>query len=223
MALQYGPTEGYGPLRAWVAEWLGVKPEEVLITTGSQQALDLLGKVFLDEGSPVLLEAPSYMGAIQAFRAYGPRFLTVPAGRRGRTSRPWKQPSSGSAPLPLPHPLLPKPLGRPHAPKARKRLLEMVMAQGLVVVEDDAYRELYFGESRLPSLFELAREAGYPGVIYLSSFSKILSPGLRVAFAVATPRPSPSSPRPSRGWTCTPPSSTRCWCTPWCRKASRTP
>ncbi|MCS6867485.1 MAG: 2-aminoadipate transaminase, partial [Thermus sp.] len=73
VALQYGPTEGYLPLRAWVAEWLGVSPEEVLITTGSQQALDLLGKVFLDEGSPVLLEAPSYMGAIQAFRAYGPR------------------------------------------------------------------------------------------------------------------------------------------------------
>ncbi|WP_038039987.1 2-aminoadipate transaminase [Thermus tengchongensis] len=188
VALQYGPTEGYGPLRAWVAEWLGVKPEEVLITTGSQQALDLLGKVFLDEGSPVLLEAPSYMGAIQAFRAYGPRFLTVPAGEEGpdlealeatlKRERPrflylipsFQNPSGGLMPL-----------------RARKRLLEMVMAQGLVVVEDDAYRELYFGESRLPSLFELAREAGYPGVIYLSSFSKILSPGLRVAFAVAHP------------------------------------
>ncbi|TFU16800.1 2-aminoadipate transaminase [Thermus tengchongensis] len=188
VALQYGPTEGYGPLRTWVAEWIGVKPEEVLITTGSQQALDLLGKVFLDEGSPVLLEAPSYMGAIQAFRAYGPRFLTVPAGEEGpdlealeatlKRERPrflylipsFQNPSGGLMPL-----------------RARKRLLEMVMAQGLVVVEDDAYRELYFGESRLPSLFELAREVGYPGVIYLSSFSKILSPGLRVAFAVAHP------------------------------------
>ncbi|TFU26803.1 2-aminoadipate transaminase [Thermus tengchongensis] len=188
VALQYGPTEGYGPLRAWVAEWIGVKPEEVLITTGSQQALDLLGKVFLDEGSPVLLEAPSYMGAIQAFRAYGPRFLTVPAGEEGpdlealeatlKRERPrflylipsFQNPSGGLMPL-----------------RARKRLLEMVMERGLLVVEDDAYRELYFGESRLPSLFELAREAGYPGVIYLSSFSKILSPGLRVAFAVAHP------------------------------------
>jgi len=188
VALQYGPTEGYGPLRTWVAEWLGVKPQEVLITTGSQQALDLLGKVFLDEGSPVLLEAPSYMGAIQAFRAYGPRFLTVPAGEEGpdlealeatlKRERPrflylipsFQNPSGGLMPL-----------------RARKRLLEMVMERGLLVVEDDAYRELYFGESRLPSLFELAREAGYPGVIYLSSFSKILSPGLRVAFAVAHP------------------------------------
>lgn len=66
-----------------MAEWIGVRPEEVLITTGSQQALDLVGKVFLDEGSPVLLEAPSYMGAIQAFRLQGPRFLTVPAGEEG--------------------------------------------------------------------------------------------------------------------------------------------
>ncbi|WP_038055928.1 2-aminoadipate transaminase [Thermus amyloliquefaciens] len=188
VALQYGPTEGYLPLRAWVADWLGVRVEEVLITTGSQQALDLLGKVFLDEGSPLLLEAPSYMGAIQAFRAYGPRFLTVPAGEEGpdldalegvlKRERPrflylipsFQNPSGGLMPL-----------------KARERLLETVMKEGLLVVEDDAYRELYFGESRLPSLFELAREAGYPGVIYLSSFSKILSPGLRVAFAVAHP------------------------------------
>lgn len=188
VALQYGPTEGYLPLRAFVAEWLGVAPEEVLITTGSQQGLDLLGKVFLDEGSPLLLEAPSYLGAIQAFRAYGPRFLTVPAGEAGpdldaleevlKRERPrflylipsFQNPTGGLTPLP-----------------ARKRLLEMVMERGLVVVEDDAYRELYFGEGRLPSLFELAREAGYPGVIYLGSFSKVLSPGLRVAFAVAHP------------------------------------
>lgn len=188
VALQYGPTEGYLPLRTWVAERLGVSPEEVLITTGSQQALDLLGKVFLDEGSPVLLEAPSYMGAIQAFRAYGPRFLTVPAGEEGpdlsaleevlQRERPrflylipsFQNPSGGLMPL-----------------EARKRFLEMAMERGLVVVEDDAYQELYFGQDRLPSLFELAREAGYPGVIYLSSFSKVLSPGLRVAFVIAQP------------------------------------
>jgi 2-aminoadipate transaminase len=188
VALQYGPTEGYLSLRAFVAEWLGVEVEEVLITTGSQQALDLLGKVFLDEGAPVLLEAPSYLGAIQAFRAYGPRFLTVPTGEEGpdlealaevlKRERPrflylipsFQNPSGGLMPL-----------------RARERLLEMVMEKGLLVVEDDAYRELYFGESRVKSLFELARKAGYPGVIYLSSFSKILAPGLRVAFAVAHP------------------------------------
>jgi len=188
VALQYGPTEGYFPLRAFVAEWLGVAPEEVLITTGSQQALDLVGKVFLDEGSPLLLEAPSYLGAIQAFRAYGPRFLTVPAGEEGpdlpaleealERERPrflylipsFQNPTGGLMPLP-----------------ARERLLGMVMERGLVVVEDDAYRELYFGEARLKSLFELAREAGYSGVIYLGSFSKILAPGLRVAFAVGHP------------------------------------
>ncbi|AFV75729.1 transcriptional regulator with HTH domain and aminotransferase domain [Thermus oshimai JL-2] len=186
VALQYGPTEGYAPLRAFVGAWLGVDPEEVLITTGSQQALDLLGKVFLEEGSPVLLEAPSYLGAIQAFRAYGPRFLTVPTGEEGPDlealreallrERPrflylipsFQNPASGLMPL-----------------AKRQKLLELVTEAGVVVVEDDAYRELYFGERRLPSLFELARSAGYEGVIYLSSFSKILAPGLRVAFAVA--------------------------------------
>ncbi|MCH1927462.1 aminotransferase class I/II-fold pyridoxal phosphate-dependent enzyme, partial [Shewanella sp. C31] len=71
--------------------------------------------------------------------------------------------------------------------RARESLLALVMEQGLVVAEDDAYRELYVGERRLPSLFELAREAGYPGVIYLGSFSKVLAPGLRVAFVAAHP------------------------------------
>lgn len=188
VALQYGPTEGYFPLRAWVAEWLGVSPEEVLITTGSQQALDLLGKVFLDEGSPVLLEAPSYMGAIQAFRAYGPRFLTVPAGEAGPDLKALEEALDQEHPRFLYLiPSFQNPSGGLMPREARRRLLEMAMERGLVVVEDDAYRELYFGESRLPSLFELAREAGYPGVIYLSSFSKVLAPGLRVAFAVAQP------------------------------------
>lgn len=188
VALQYGPTEGYFPLRAWVAEWLGVSPEEVLITTGSQQALDLLGKVFLDEGSPVLLEAPSYMGAIQAFRAYGPRFLTVPAGEEGPDLKALEEALNQEYPRFLYLiPSFQNPSGGLMPLEARRHLLEMAMERGLVVVEDDAYRELYFGESRLPSLFELAREAGYPGVIYLSSFSKVLAPGLRVAFVVAQP------------------------------------
>ncbi len=188
VALQYGPTEGYPPLRAFVAEWLGVGVEEVLITTGSQQALDLLGKVFLEEGAPVLLEAPSYLGAIQAFRAYGPRFLTVPAGEEGPDLKALAEVLQRERPRFLYLiPSFQNPAGGLMPLRARERLLEMAMEKGLVVVEDDAYRELYFGESRLPSLFELSREAGYPGVIYLSSFSKVLAPGLRVAFALAHP------------------------------------
>ncbi len=184
IALQYGPTEGYTPLRAWIAERHGVSPEEVLITTGSQQGLDLLGKVLLDEGSPVALEAPSYLGAIQAFRVYGPRFLTVPTGEEGPDlealaealkERPrflylipsFQNPSGGLMPL-----------------GARRRLLELLMETGTLLVEDEAYRELYF-EERVPSLFELAQEAGYRGVVYLGSFSKILAPGLRVAYLIA--------------------------------------
>jgi len=187
VALQYGPTEGYLPLRAFVAEWLGVEVEEVLITTGSQQALDLLGKVFLEEGAPVLLEAPSYLGAIQAFRAYGPRFLTVPTGEEGPDLEALAEALKEGPRFLYLIPSFQNPSGGLMPLWARERLLEMVMEKGLLVVEDDAYRELYFGESRLPSLFELSREAGYPGVIYLSSFSKVLAPGLRVAFAVAHP------------------------------------
>jgi 2-aminoadipate transaminase len=187
VALQYGPTEGYLPLRAFVAEWLGVEVEEVLITTGSQQALDLLGKVFLEEGAPVLLEAPSYLGAIQAFRAYGPRFLTVPTGEEGPDLEALAEALKEGPRFLYLIPSFQNPSGGLMPLGARERLLEMVMEKGLLVVEDDAYRELYFGESRVKSLFELAREAGYPGVIYLSSFSKILAPGLRVAFAVAHP------------------------------------
>lgn len=187
VALQYGPTEGYLPLRAFVAEWLGVEVEEVLITTGSQQALDLLGKVFLEEGAPVLLEAPSYLGAIQAFRAYGPRFLTVPTGEEGPDLEALAEALKEGPRFLYLIPSFQNPSGGLMPLGARERLLEMVMEKGLLVVEDDAYRELYFGESRVKSLFELAREAGYPGVIYLGSFSKILAPGLRVAFAVAHP------------------------------------
>jgi len=187
VALQYGPTKGYLPLRAFVAEWLGVEVEEVLITTGSQQALDLLGKVFLEEGAPVLLEAPSYLGAIQAFRAYGPRFLTVPTGEEGPDLEALAEALKEGPRFLYLIPSFQNPSGGLMPLRARERLLEMVMEKGLLVVEDDAYRELYFGETRVKSLFELAREAGYPGVIYLSSFSKILAPGLRVAFAVAHP------------------------------------
>jgi 2-aminoadipate transaminase len=187
VALQYGPTEGYLPLRAFVAEWLGVEVEEVLITTGSQQALDLLGKVFLDKGAPVLLEAPSYLGAIQAFRAYGPRFLTVPTGEEGPDLEALAEALKEGPRFLYLIPSFQNPSGGLMPLWARERLLEMVMEKGLLVVEDDAYRELYFGETRVKSLFELAREAGYPGVIYLGSFSKILAPGLRVAFAVAHP------------------------------------
>jgi 2-aminoadipate transaminase len=187
VALQYGPTEGYLPLRAFVAEWLGVEVEEVLITTGSQQALDLLGKVFLEEGAPVLLEAPSYLGAIQAFRAYGPRFLTVPTGEEGPDLEALAEALEEGPRFLYLIPSFQNPSGGLMPLWARERLLEMVMEKGLLVVEDDAYRELYFGETRVQSLFELAREAGYPGVIYLSSFSKILAPGLRVAFTLAHP------------------------------------
>jgi 2-aminoadipate transaminase len=92
VALQYGPTEGYLPLRAFVAEWLGVEVEEVLITTGSQQALDLLGKVFLEEGAPVLLEAPATWGPSRPSGPTAPASSPCPRGRRGQTWRPWPRP-----------------------------------------------------------------------------------------------------------------------------------
>lgn len=88
IALQYGPTDGYGPLREWVANSLStdgarILPEQVLMVSGSQQGLDLLGKVLIDEGSNVMVETPSYLGALQAFSIYGPNFISVPSDEQG--------------------------------------------------------------------------------------------------------------------------------------------
>jgi 2-aminoadipate transaminase len=197
-ALQYGATEGYRPLRELVAEEMtrdGVPAtaDNVLITTGSQQALDLLGKIFIDPGDRVLVESPTYLATLQAWSCYGADYVEAPSDEEG------VNPEKLGAAL-RPHPKLlyclpnfQNPRGVTLSASRRERLVEVAARHRLPIVEDDPYRALRFeGEhlSRLIALEAERQEGGAPydgNIIYLSTFSKILSPGLRVGWVVAAP------------------------------------
>lgn len=194
-ALQYGPTEGHAPLRAYLAERLArrgirVAPEEILLTTGSQQGLDLLSKVLLHAHATVLVEAPSYVGALQAFAAHQPRYLTVPMDDQGLRvgEAAWML---ATATPPATHGLLytaatfQNPSGVTMSRERRLALLELCAGRRLPLVEDDPYGELRYEGEDVPPLRALP---GGEETIYLGTFSKILAPGLRLGWVVA-PRP----------------------------------
>jgi len=189
-ALQYSTTEGYLPLREFIAEryrqrlGLSVDPDEILITNGSQQCLDLIGKVFLDPGDPVLIERPGYLGAIQAFSLYEPVFRSVPLLDDG--------PDTGcleamleEAPARLFYgvPNSQNPSGITYSEEKRRAVAAALTGTGTVFVEDDAYGELRFDGRRLPSVRQYLDDA----TIITGSFSKIVTPGLRIGW-IAAPR-----------------------------------
>ncbi len=194
VALQYGASEGYRPLvgliAARMAPLLGreVQPEEVIITTGSQQAMDLFARVLVDPGDVVVVEAPTYPGALHTFRAAGARFVPVPCDGDGmcvdllpslveRCRR-----ATGRMPK-LIYSIVnfSNPSGACLAGGRRAALAAFAKQFGIPVLEDDPYGELRYGGENIPSLFSIARGEG---VVYASSFSKILAPGVRVAWAV---------------------------------------
>ncbi len=196
-ALQYGATEGYRPLRELIARrmsggGLTVAVENVLITSGSQQALDLLGKVFLDAGDRVLVESPTYLAALQAWNGYEATYLEAPMDGAGLDPD-----ALGSHLRRVPKfiycvPNFQNPTGVTLALDRRHRLVQLAAAHGVPIVEDDPYGALRFEGDPLPSLLALVgasdngasgRDAG--GVIHLSTFSKTLAPGLRVGWVVA--------------------------------------
>lgn len=196
-ALQYSTTEGYFPLREMIARHvhrygIDAGPENILITTGSQQALDLLGKLFLDRGDLVLVEEPSYLGALQAFKVYGPRFMGLPLDDQGMVA-------DGLEAALARHPLFMYVLPNFHNPAGvtleesrRWQIAEMAREHKVPIVEDDPYGQLrYEGEHR-PTVYaidcdltEQGGEGACGNVIYLSSFSKVLSPGLRLGWVIA--------------------------------------
>lgn len=192
-ALQYGPTEGYAPLRAWVAEDLkrtgadDVSPDEVLIVSGSQQALDMLGKLFIDPGSKVLVEAPSYLGALQSFSLFEPRYAAVPTDGGGLIPESLTPQLCADARFIYALPNFQNPTGLTLNLQRRQALVERCAEMGLPIVEDDPYGELRYEGEPQPSLLGLGRQAGAT-VIRLGSFSKVLAPGLRLGYIVA-PRP----------------------------------
>lgn len=187
MALQYGPSEGYRPLREFLArrmtgKGIPAEPDHVLVTSGSQQGLDLLGKIFLNPGDAVCAESPTYMGAIQAFDAYQADYVTVPMDDEGMRSQDLDdilQQHAIKFIYALPN--FQNPSGRLMSEPRRELLIETARRHGVPIVEDDPYGELYFEGGPLPSLRSLWPE----GVIYLGTFSKILAPGFRLGWLVA--------------------------------------
>jgi 2-aminoadipate transaminase len=194
-ALQYGPSEGYAPLRAWLAERLsrsGIRcaADDVLITNGSQQALDLIGKIFLDPGDAVLCERPTYLGALQAFNQYEATYVVVPMDDDGMdveaVERELARDAAGPRRIKLIYalPNFQNPTGRSMSGPRRPRLVELAARFGVPIVEDDPYGELRYEGEPLPSLKSLDRDGL---VIYLGTFSKILAPGFRLGWVVASP------------------------------------
>ena len=188
-ALQYGPSEGYRPLREFLAARmtrLGVpaEAEYLLITNGSQQGLDLLGKVFLNPGDAICLENPSYMGGVQAFDSYQADYVIVPMDDDGmRTEELDAMLQRHTVKFIYALPNFQNPSGRTMSAPRRKILVDTARRHGVPVVEDDPYGELRFEGKHLPSLRSLWPE----GVIYLGTFSKILAPGFRLGWMVAPP------------------------------------
>lgn len=186
-ALQYAASEGFAPLREWVAtelatQGLAVDAAQVLITTGSQQGLDLVGKVLIDPGSQVAVESPTYLGALQAFAPYEAEFVPVDGDDQGPLPEALAAAHGARFVYLLPN--FQNPSGRCMPAARRQALVAQAAAQGLPIVEDNPYGELWFDAPPPPPL---AASAG-DGAIYLGSFSKVLAPGLRLGYVVA-PRP----------------------------------
>ena len=188
VALQYGPTDGYAPLREWIADSLSangakIVPEQVLMVSGSQQGLDLLGKVLIDEGSKVLVETPSYLGALQAFSVYGPQFESVPTDDHGLLPEAVGEVGHGARLL-YALPNFQNPTGRTLSVERRAALVETCARLGLPLIEDDPYGALCYRGEPLPKMLTMNPN----GVIYMGSFSKVLTPGIRLGYVVA-PQP----------------------------------
>ena len=181
-ALQYAASEGYAPLREWVAASLpwAVDPAQVLITTGSQQALDLIAKILIDSGSRVLVETPTYLGALQAFTPMEPDFVSVASDDEGIDLADLMAKADGARFLYV-LPNFQNPTGRSMTEARRAALSAEAARLGLPLVEDNPYGDLWFDTP--PPLPLTARNPD--GCLYMGSFSKTLAPGLRLGFLVA--------------------------------------
>jgi 2-aminoadipate transaminase len=183
-ALQYAASEGFAPLREWVAaelaaQGLQVDASQVLITTGSQQGLDLVGKVLIDAGSALAVESPTYLGALQAFAPYEPEVVTVPCDDDGPL--PDALAVARGARFLYTIPNFQNPSGRCMSAARRTALVAGAHALGLPIVEDNPYGELWYDEPPPAPLAAHRPE----GTVYLGSFSKVLAPGLRLGYVVA--------------------------------------
>jgi len=198
-ALQYGPTEGYRPLRELIVAHMArygilASVDNILITAGSQQALDLIAKLLINRGDRILVESPTYLGALQAFDLMGAEYVTVPADQDGLQTCNMEEALRSGPKFMYVLPNFQNPGGTTLSRPRRDELVALSDKYGIPIVEDDPYGQLrYEGEHITPLVvldrINVARDDGYKlgNVIYLSTFSKVLAPGLRVAWIVAPP------------------------------------
>lgn len=197
-ALQYSTTEGYLPLREFIAQQtirqgIHVTPDNILITSGSQQALDLLGKIFVDPGNHILVESPTYLGALQAWSMYGAEYVTVPSDDDGMQTDALEEAFRAGPKLIYVLPNFQNPTGVTLPYERRQRIIELADHYGVPVIEDDPYGQLRFEGEDIPSLMKIDEklhpqngQMSYNGnIIYLSTFSKTLAPGIRLAWVIA--------------------------------------
>ncbi|MGK3274822.1 PLP-dependent aminotransferase family protein [Comamonas kerstersii] len=196
MALQYGATEGFGPLREQLAAFMATKgakdvaPEQLIVTTGSQQALDLLGKCMVSPGDKVIVEGPTFLATIQCFRLYGAEVISAPVDGNGVIVEELEKLIAEHQPkLVYLIPTFGNPSGATLSLERRKRVLELAVKYQTLVVEDDPYGDLYFDAPPPASLLALSPEV--PGsrewLAHCGSLSKVLSPGLRIGWLIANP------------------------------------
>ena len=193
-ALQYGATEGYNPLREQLAAFMTAKgakevaADNLIVTTGSQQALDLLGKTLISPGDKVIVEGPTFLATIQCFRLYGAELISAPIDGNGvKTDELEKLIAEHQPKFVYLIPTFGNPSGAMLSLERRKAVLEMAVKHNTLIVEDDPYGDLYFGDAPPPSLLNLS--ASVPGsrelLVHCGSLSKVLSPGLRVGWMIA--------------------------------------
>ncbi|WP_244827492.1 PLP-dependent aminotransferase family protein [Caballeronia sp. TF1N1] len=185
-ALQYSATEGYMPLREWIAaryskDGVTIRPTQVLITTGSQQALDLLGKTLVDPGSRVLVETPTYLGALQSFSMFEPHYVQMPTDEAGLIPEGLSAALTADARLLYAQPNFQNPTGRRLPLERRRALAAFAQSAAFPIIEDDPYGALDYAGAPLPTLLSMAPDH----IVHLGSFSKVLAPGLRVGYIIA--------------------------------------
>ena len=196
-ALQYSATEGYRPLREMIARhatryMVRVTPENILITSGSQQALDFIGRLFVNRGDYIVVESPTYLGALQAWNAYGAQYISVPMDEDGMLVEQLEEALRKGPKFIYVLPNFQNPSGATLSLERRKKVIELADKYGVPIVEDDPYGQLRYEGEHIPSLVQLdSAYRGHDGdcysgnVIYLSTFSKLLAPGLRLAWVIA--------------------------------------
>lgn len=203
-ALQYSTTEGYLPLREMIARHkarfsVKISAENILITSGSQQALDFIGRLFINRGDYIVVESPTYLGALQAWNAYGAQYITIPTDENGMIVDRLEEALRVGPKFIYVLPNFQNPSGATLSLERRKRLIVLADQYGVPIVEDDPYGQLRYGGEHIPSVVNLDgryrnetdgdNDGQYTGnVIYLSTFSKLLAPGLRLAWVIAPPK-----------------------------------